>query len=218
MKVLITAIVLVLGVALGYSILKSDKVVEPASTPAPAGNTSQSAVLPEAREQIALVEQTAELSQPADVQIDAEPSLSAEEEYSQSSFDSFLSEDDEHVLLDAAGIYGVSLDDLRTMTMNLGADGNQDHRAYEAEYELELELGNSSGVTLDMVRCSSDMCSVIFSSYDAEQRDSILENTFRNEVIKEFSRGGLLRPVHSDGIYYGLAIVVLDNGKPLKLR
>lgn len=147
-----------------------------------------------------------------------EPSSADTEDYSQRSLCSFLSEDDEYVVVQTAEIYAVTLDDLRTMTLNLGADGHQNQQAYVAVYELEQEIGNSSGVILDTVQCSNEMCGVIFSSYDAEQRDRILENTFRNDSLKAFSRGGVLRPITEDGIFYGIAIVVLDNGKPLKLQ
>ena len=140
------------------------------------------------------------------------------EDYSQRSLSSFLSEDDEYVVVQTAEIYAVALDDLRTMTLNLGADGHQNQQAYVAVYELEQEIGNSSGVIMDTVQCSNEMCGVIFSSYDAEQRDRILENTFRNDSLKAFSRGGVLRAITEDGIFYGFAIVVLDNGKPLKLQ
>ncbi|MCH8492141.1 MAG: hypothetical protein LAT53_02730 [Idiomarina sp.] len=219
MKKIIAMLLLVVAIAGIYWLLQPKAVSEPVAAVQATehsvtnveahGGASTSASPSEVVDEIPASDEVSAIDGPSSADI---------EDYSQRSLSSFLSEDDEYVFVQAAEIYGVTLDDLRTMTLNLGADGHQDQQSYVAVYELEQEIGNSSGVILDTVQCSNEMCGVIFSSYDAEQRDRILQNTFRNDSLKAFSRGGVLRPITEDGIFYGIAIVVLDNGKPLKLQ
>ncbi|TRW50363.1 hypothetical protein FM042_05905 [Aliidiomarina halalkaliphila] len=130
----------------------------------------------------------------------------------------YLTSKDGTLVLDTSRIYKLSVIELAEHIHRLDGEGVKDALSYDAERRLDTLVRDASHVQHQALQCSQALCGVLFSAYDAADVSTLLDNVSRDRDVQGLSRGGVLRTIEDNGSHYGLLILVLDRGEPLKLN
>lgn len=68
-------------------------------------------------------------------------------------------------------------------------------------------------ITVDDVQCSDSICGFILSSNNLDDADKALEAMSSNEVMKRASKGGNLKIIEDNGIFYSIVIASISDKK-----
>lgn len=131
---------------------------------------------------------------------------------------SFLSQHGDSIVLDTEVLEKFTVDQLREGIRNMGLEGARDRLAIETEYTIESKLKDIKDTRPDALRCANELCALLFSGFEEATVLSAVDDLSRDPEINAATIGGTLYRIEENGIYYGVMVLVLDRGQPLRVK
>ncbi|GAA0360383.1 hypothetical protein GCM10009092_25750 [Bowmanella denitrificans] len=130
------------------------------------------------------------------------------------SFDQLLTEKDGKIFMDARPVELMELDNLSLMVSNLSA-----HLTSSSSARVMADLSGSvkrytterNDVVMHDMQCSNVVCGLMLESYEMVSIQDALNDISSSESFKQNTRGGVMRILEENGIYYGVIVTSISD-------